>query len=93
MNKLVQSIVLFTLLLILSSAPSPVLAQTPPPPEAQTFQGDQFIMGDNYELRENQTLNGNLVVLGGNGNYCVPERQGDQFCKEISFSLGEMCLS
>jgi hypothetical protein len=68
MNKLVQSIVLFTLLLILSSAPSPVLAQTPPPPEAQTFQGDQFIMGDNYELRENQTLNGNLIVLGGNVN-------------------------
>ena len=68
MNKLVQSIVLFTLLLVLSSTPSPVLAQTPPPPEAQTFQGDQFIMGDNYELRENQTLNGNLVVLGGNVN-------------------------
>jgi hypothetical protein len=52
-------ILLFVLFLGL---PSPVLAQTDPPP---TIQGDKVVVGQTFILKEDQTLNGDLVVIGG----------------------------
>lgn len=56
MNKIIKLCLLLALLLVLT-IPTTALAQG--------GQGDKFVMGGTYTLKDGETLNGNLYVLGG----------------------------
>lgn len=65
--KTAMKVFIFSLLfVVLLAAPLSVLAQTPPPPTGQQYNGDRMVMGDNFHLRSGDVLNGDLVVMGGN---------------------------
>ncbi len=63
MKKLLQLSTILMTLIVLLALPGTVMAQNPPP---QQFSGDQFVIGENFTLSENQVLNGSLVIAGAN---------------------------
>lgn len=52
-------------LVVVSVAPSPVLAQTPTPTDGVTITGDQVVIGNTFQLQTGETLDGNMLVIGG----------------------------
>lgn len=63
--KLIRTIAFASLLLLLLSIPTGVLAQDPAQPPGNTFTGDQVVIANTYRLESGDTLNGNLLVIGG----------------------------
>ncbi|MEN4013525.1 MAG: hypothetical protein ROW48_15935 [Bellilinea sp.] len=64
-NTIKLSALLLVILVLLLALPGTVMAQNPPP---EQFSGDQFVIGENFTLRENQVLNGSLVIIGANAS-------------------------
>ena len=88
MKTAIKIVSLLLALGILFAFPASVLAQTPPP-ENQTFSGDQLVLGNNYTLKSGQTLNGALVVLGGNADI----QKGAIINGDVAIAGGNLNLS
>lgn len=80
-------LLLVALGLVVLGITSTVLAQTPTPPGVT--EGDQFVMGGDYRLRDGDTLNGNLYIVGGSTYLENGSRvEGDVFMVGGSASIG-----
>jgi hypothetical protein len=77
MKKLLKYLLVVSAL-ILALAPSQVLAQEPTPQPENRISGDQLVIGNTFWLRENEVLDGNILVIGGIASTAVGSRiEGD----------------
>jgi hypothetical protein len=50
---------------IVLATPLAVIAQTPTPPPANNYTGDQLVIANTFRLKTGETLAGNLAIVGG----------------------------